>query len=204
MSTVNEKMTAIADGIRNLSGTTSSLTLDDMATKLNSTSSALHEINLELTNLVDLMINSGIGETLNGTDPSYPVIEQIQDLAGDLSSNLDQIFHFFNANTTTIKNNTAYPALVYFNNPTDFSFTSITIPPRSAQEINLIQTCVCFIVLPSYQIDILFRGSDNIELIVNEVLSDFLHRYMIFRGINTTPKVEATINIIQIGAEEPS
>jgi hypothetical protein len=75
MSTVNKKMTAIADGIRNLSGTTSSLTLDDMATKLNSTSSTLHRISLDLTNLVDLMINSGIGETLNGTDPNYPVIE---------------------------------------------------------------------------------------------------------------------------------
>lgn len=75
MSTVNEKMTAIADGIRALSGGTSSLTLDDMATKLNLMNADLHEVNLELTNLVDLMIDSGIGETLNGTNPDFPIVE---------------------------------------------------------------------------------------------------------------------------------
>jgi hypothetical protein len=75
MSTVNEKMTAIANRVRALSGTTSSLTLDDMATKLNSTSAILHRVNLELTTLVDLIINSGIGEAIGGTNPDLPVVE---------------------------------------------------------------------------------------------------------------------------------
>lgn len=71
--------------------------------------------------------------------------------------------------------------------------------------MHLIQTCVCFIVLHSSTKSISFRGSDNIELITNEVFTNSLHRYMIFRGVNTIPKVEATIIITQSdGPEEPS
>jgi hypothetical protein len=54
-------------------------------------------------------------------------------------------------------------------------------------------------------IDISFNSSNNIELITNEVFSNSQNRYMIFRGINTIPKVEATITIAETGgAEEPS
>ena len=205
MSTVNEKMTAIADGIRTLSGGTSSLTLDNMATELNSTSAILHGVNLELTDLIDLIIDSGIGETVNGTNPDFPVVEQIRDLTGNLCSNLDQVFHFFNTNTVVIQNNTSFPVRVYFNTPYDFSFTSKEISSNSTQRISFVQNCVCFIVLNGGMIDIAFSSSNNIELITNEVFSNSQHRYMIFRGINTTPKVEATITIAETGgADEPS
>jgi hypothetical protein len=102
MSTVNEKMTAIANGIRTLSGEASSLTLDDMATELNNINSRLETTNECLDDIYQKMVNNGIYELLASPSENNSYVEQNVSLSTDLKLNLFRLFYNFTSSPLLI------------------------------------------------------------------------------------------------------